>query len=698
MSMAHLPHEILSSVCAVAYEASLSNDISLDPSFTPLTETTPTALPSSYPPSSWSELTTRRTLASLCLVNRAWFNAAKPYLWRHIEIRQPRSWLAFVEQVAGPDPAEFELMEATAERLVISRAASLASRAAVAGGSSEGSAELLERSIQQQLLCHKGALIPHDSVPAELLTPPASREPSPARLRAKSPVRWRFLRAVSDAVQSLEPDVYVPTPDDPQPGRHVHHLDFNHFRTIGMRRSGEEAARSRFVTAERLERVLKEMPHLGSFGATEYMDGALNTSVLRELLLRGKALAFRGQASVRGRQQQDVTMQTDEEMDEDMERLKDCKGLQALDLCGCVSSVFVQGLDEIVREYFADEVAEDGTITPSEVTIPSIKRLGMRGVTSVPANILTPFVLAFTSLTHLDLSGTRCNPDLLAALADSASVQLKSFAIARCSRLTSESIADFLIDGLPARTITQLSLYGDGTFITPLTEMDLVRIVKQAPCFQSGEMEYLDLSSCPVTSAVLDAFVPHPVLRSLGLSHIGSLPLGEVAKFILTSAPNVEVLTLVNTSPELAIHISPRQVPLSLHTLLIRPLATAPFHFSLTGSSAPKPPPTRLRVVELTVGVLNALGAGGEAWKIVRSKGGRGWYVDAASGWENGNLRRDLPPNHPMRVELERLAASNGNVSGGVGWHARKMEVLSGQGLMGREDGLYGAVSFAYQG
>ncbi|KAG8954479.1 hypothetical protein FRC04_011806 [Tulasnella sp. 424] len=694
MSMAALPHEILSSVCALAYEASLSNDVSLDPLFTPLTETTPTALPSSYPPSSWSETTTRKTLASLCLVNRAWYHASKPYLWRHIEIRQPRSWLAFVEQVGGSDPAEHQL-EATAERLVISRAASLASRAAVAGGSFEESAELLERSIHQQLLCHT---VPHDSVPAELLTPPASREPSPARLRAKSPVRWRFLRAVSDAVQSLEPDVYVPTPDDPQPGRHVHHLDFNHFRTIGMRRSGEEAVRSRFVTAERLERVLKEMPHLGSFGATEYMDGALNKSVLRELLLRGKALAFRGQGSVRGRQQQDITLQTDEEMDEEMERLKDCKGLEALDLCGCVSSVFVQGLDEIVKEYLADEVAEDGSTTPSEVTIPSIKRLGMRGVTSVPAGILTTFVLAFTGLTHLDLSGTRCSPELLAALADSATVQLKSFAVARCPRLTSESIADFLIEGLPARTITQLSLYGDGTFITPLTEMDLARIVKQAPCFQSGEMEYLDLSSCPVTPAILEAFVPHPVLRSLGLSHIGSLPLGEVAKFILTTAPNVEILTLVNTSPELAIHIAPRQVPLSLHTLLIRPLATAPFHFSLTGSSAPKPPPTRLRVVELTVGVLNALGAGGEAWKIVKSKGGRGWYVDAASGWENGSLRRDLPPKHPMRVELERLAASNGNVSSAVGWHARKMEVLSGQGMLGREDGLYGAVSFAYQG
>jgi len=61
-------------------------------------------------------------------------------------------------------------------------------------------------------------------------------------------------------------------------------------------------------------------------------------------------------------------------------------------------------------------------------------------------------------------------------------------------------------------------------------------------------------------------------------------------------------------------------------------------------------------------------------------------------------LRRDLQRGHPGRRVLEILAEANGNVSSGIGWHARKMEVLHGHGLLGREDGLYGAVSFAYQG
>ena len=49
--------------------------------------------------------------------------------------------------------------------------------------------------------------------------------------------------------------------------------------------------------------------------------------------------------------------------------------------------------------------------TPA-TTLFGLQRLGMRGVTSVPQTILTPFVLACPRLTHLDLSGTRCGPEL----------------------------------------------------------------------------------------------------------------------------------------------------------------------------------------------------------------------------------------------------------------------------------------------
>ena len=61
-----------------------------------------------------------------------------------------------------------------------------------------------------------------------------------------------YARLFPPASPTTVPPVY-----DHRPGRFVRHLDFNHFRTIGMRRSIEEGVSSRFVTAERLEVILK---------------------------------------------------------------------------------------------------------------------------------------------------------------------------------------------------------------------------------------------------------------------------------------------------------------------------------------------------------------------------------------------------------------------------------------------------------
>ncbi|SPO23537.1 uncharacterized protein UTRI_02216 [Ustilago trichophora] len=55
---------------------------------------------------------------------------------------------------------------------------------------------------------------------------------------------------------------------------------------------------------------------------------------------------------------------------------------------------------------------------------------------------------------------------------------------------------------------------------------------------------------------------------------------------------------------------------------------------------------------------------------------------------------RDLPPEHPRRIALQKLVDSNGHVTGDIGWHSRKMEVLLGFGFLGRETGLYALPSF----
>ncbi|KAJ3776059.1 hypothetical protein FB446DRAFT_722641 [Lentinula raphanica] len=721
MSIVHdYPLELLSRICAHVYSACLPPvETSLDPLIV-TQHGVPVSLPSTLPPSHWPEQDSRQTLASLCLVNRSWYEAAKPWLWRKLEVRLPRSWLSLVDEIAWD--LEVETVDQVMEKTV-----KAATNAALTASPNFVVDKTVEKELHATVI--ESFALPEEPVPFELLSPFASREPSPRRLRtkSKSPARWELVRSISDAIQTVldskSPGIYVPAPRDPRPGRFVQHLDFNHFRTIGMRRSVDDGANSRFVTGDRVEAILKEMPNLTVFGATEYMDGALTLPVLKELLLRGAPTRGRGRPS-RGRALVDVN-DTEEE---DRERRRQCVELEALDFTGCVSAVFVNALAEFVSSHllppsgstseggpfmrrFADCPASDQSLC-----FPGLQRLGLRGVKSVLPHILAPFVLAFPSLTHLDLSGTRATPELLETLGQSSTVRLQSLALSRCVRLTSSSIRSFLIDSPVTAGLTELNLYGDMTFVCPLQEQDLRDILSFAPCFVLGNLVYLDLSSACLTADALNSCQPLNKLRSLGLSHIPDLPLKAVSNFILAKAPHVEVLTLVGTTPELDCGLRPgntgpvahrgsvRQSCVALHSQFINPLCTPPFSFSISNPVREEArAPTNLRVIELSQVMLVGLGGGAGSWRIVKSKGGRGWYVDTSSGWvsqpgETPRLARNLDPGHPLRRELQALADANGNVNSGVGWHARKMEVLHGRGMLGREDGLYGAVSFAYQG
>ena len=443
------------------------------------------------------------------------------------------------------------------------------------------------------------------------------------------------------------------------------------------------------------------MPNLITFGATEYMDGALTLPVLNELFLRGTPSVGRGR-STRGR----ALMECHDIEEEDRERRGECKDLEAVDFTGCVSAVFVNAFTEFVETHLmppteVDSSDEEDVRRPRRaergsfyepLLFPGLQRLGMRGVKSILPKYLSPFVLAFPCLTHLDLSGTRVTADILRSLGGSQTLRLKSLSLARCIKLTSESIKWFLVCSPVTSELTELNLYGDMTYVSCLSKDDLLQIFTLAPCFLSGELVYLDVSSAPITEDLLEIVKPQPKLRSLGLSHILSLPLKAITDFIKSKALNVEILTLINTSPDLDCGLRPnsdlrastRKSSVALHSQLIRPLCSPPFSFSVSSEHLDTtPPPSNLRVIELSMAMLSSLGAGAGAWRIIRSKGGRGWYVDTASGWtaevgstsENSILCRTLPRDHPFRLELEKLSNANGNVSSGIGWHARKMEV-----------------------
>jgi hypothetical protein len=204
------PPELLFNVAAVIfYAARPAEPISLDPPvqyddrFPP-----PTALPSTFPPPIWPETLARKTLASFCLVSKSFYSAAKPWLWRRVEIRLPQTWLSLIDAVVDPSALTepMEVDEGYAVPGSVSAAIEqVASKAiAVARRSSLGSAPSPDpHAIRESIIATLSAP-PDESIPPELLTPPTSREPSPRRLqlRAKSPGRWRLLRDISTALQA----------------------------------------------------------------------------------------------------------------------------------------------------------------------------------------------------------------------------------------------------------------------------------------------------------------------------------------------------------------------------------------------------------------------------------------------------------------------------------------------------------------
>lgn len=234
------PLELLSRICAYIYSACLPpSETSLDPLIV-AEYGVPVSLPCTFPPSYWPEQDSRHTLASLCLVNHVWYEAAKPYLWRKLEVRLPRSWLSLVDEIA------WDLEEETVDQ-VMEKTVKAATNAALRSTSSNFVVDkVVEKELHATVI--ESFTLPDESIPLELLSPVASREPSPKRLRtkSKSPARWEIVRSISDAIQTVldsrSPGIYgesrvvtvksisltlfplVPAPRDPRPGRFVEHI------------------------------------------------------------------------------------------------------------------------------------------------------------------------------------------------------------------------------------------------------------------------------------------------------------------------------------------------------------------------------------------------------------------------------------------------------------------------------------------
>lgn len=307
------------------------------------------------------------------------------------------------------------------------------------------------------------------------------------------------------------------------------------------------------------------------------------------------------------------------------------------------------------------------------IYFPHLRRLGLSS-SLLPTPLLTSLVLSFPYLTHLDLSSTLTSPVLLKQLAlagqsgpGGRSMRLLALSLARCRLATGEAIVGLLCGDCPpftsmtdaylgedaeeqswgsgevAMDLVDLSLYGDGTYPSPLSGPELRLILTVSPAFTSGRLRTLDLSSTPLTDRFLaDHFPVQPQLIELGLSNCRGITIKGVATLLLDKTPGVEVLTLSGSCPppptpalmfptsggrRTTTTIGPNLSVMELHIALlgrvasINPSSGDPIQASrdLEGRR------TNLRVVELDDKTLGAVQGGAGDWKVIWGKGRRGW-------------------------------------------------------------------------
>jgi len=153
------PQELLGAICQHIFYAGVP---SFSPSLDPLiggAPKAPTTLPNSFPAASWTDHYVRKTLVSLCAVNKAWYFAAKPWLWRRLEVRLPRSWLCLVNELAGGTDGE---AEAQATALVVEKSLKEAQNAALAARSifvKDNESEAAEK-LHSDIMAHLDGSVP----------------------------------------------------------------------------------------------------------------------------------------------------------------------------------------------------------------------------------------------------------------------------------------------------------------------------------------------------------------------------------------------------------------------------------------------------------------------------------------------------------------------------------------------------------
>lgn len=269
----------------------------------------------------------------------------------------------------------------------------------------------------------------------------------------------------------------------PDRGEWVRRLDFSHFSPVSLFATASDRAAAKNLTSDTLLRCLNTTPNLQEFLVQDYLDGDIDESVIRKLLVG-------------------------------------LPRLSALDLCGSSSIQFRNAFATIAATEGPD--SEDST-WPQKL---GIKRLSLHKCISLPSTAFEFLLPKLNRLTHLDLAGTRVTDDALRSIP--ATARISHLNLAKCSLLTADGVINFLTNhpAVNQDTLVFLSLGCDSSTFQLLEVEDVTRLLPILPktlkslSLKGSKMDHSHMASLREQAVHLEELA---LGRGLTLGDVGTL-------------------------------------------------------------------------------------------------------------------------------------------------------------------------------
>lgn len=460
----------------------------------------------------------------------------------------------------------------------------------------------------------------------------------------------------------------------------VRRLDFSHFTSVGLGRSGQMLAGIQNLTEDTLLECLNLLPSLRELLLQEHLENDISEAVVRKIFSGGN--------------------------------------LQAVDFCGCSSSQF--------SDVFARAVFSSGQ------PLPELRRLSLHECSALEPRVFGQLLRRLPHLTHLDVAHTLISIDALFAIPPTA--RLTHLNLGRCMQLAGSDVVEFLTNH-PATcndSLVYLNLMVDTSRHFMLDDSNISTLLSRlGPSLRSLNINGSGVRSFHIPE--LARLARH--LEELGLASttVTSVDVNRIFSLEF-GRPTLRYIDLSNTyltladlsSTRLCVLVSPASAPLSaieLDEKLMKPLRLQQEGFAIRHESvkmhqyAPSRSLTTTDSVFQNPTVRNLLGrrfplAGppasrpwpddplsdvelcsryGNGW-VVRELGRRGWYV-RGPGAEGADLcvsgERPLGPSHSDAGDAEVDDGRRWWKMGARWWGMRKVPVA-----VGEVGGLYGHYMF----